>query len=107
MITQKINPLKLSFAFLENGAETRYSILDIAVLLLINEHQICSKPDLVELLYGDRTASKSSLDRPVKRLLEAGYITKEYQGRVSTKGGKARWLYQLSKAGEKLLKSCA
>lgn len=106
MLTQKINPLKLALALFELHSDSRHSLLDVIVLLLINEHPDSGKSDLCEILYGDRTATKSSLDRPVKRLLASGLIEQLEQTKIATKSGGARSTYRVSAAGGKFLNGC-
>lgn len=107
MLTQNINPLKLALALHNSAGEgSRYSILDLIVLLLINEHPGSGKSDLCEILYGDRAATKSSLDRPVKRLVGADLIRAEYDQHASVKSGASRTTYYISKSGESFLKKC-
>lgn len=106
MLTQKINALKLGLAFLNDDTqEHRFSILDMVVLLIINEHPESGKADLCEIIYGDRAASKSSLDRPVSRLESMGVISST-PNKGSTKSGNSRTLYKLTAFGEKFLKNC-
>lgn len=106
MLTLKINPLKLALEFFNQKEVSRYSILDMIVLLLINDHPHSGKSDLCELLYNSRSISKSSLDRPVKRLLAVGWIEQFNQLDIPSKKGGARFTYKISKKGLKILESC-
>lgn len=108
MLKQNIDPLKLSLALFKimETTESRFSMIDFCMLLLIHQHPESSKADLTELFYGDRSASKSSLDRPINRLIDVGLVEKIEAVGVSTKSGFGRFTYMISKAGEKLLNSC-
>lgn len=109
MITQDLNALRYCSAMFELGEvfNTRYGLLDSIVLLTIFEHPESGKADINEIHYGDREKSKSSLDRPVSRLLDAGLIEKISRDDISTKLGKCKTVYRVSKKGHKFLSSCA
>ena len=104
MIIQNIDALKLTAAMLKLSAESgrRHSLLDQIALLYIFSHPDCGKLDISEYIYGDRTASKSSLDKPVLSLIEAGFVSRtDTDG--STKAGNTKVIYRSTKAGEKFL----
>jgi len=101
-----MNTLKLAMAFFEMKAGSRLSILDLIVFLQIYHHPESGKSDLCEIIYGQRDASKSSLDRPVTRLLNLGLIECiENPNRASKNGDSHRW-YKITNQGKKLIATC-
>lgn len=110
MIRQTIDTLALLQYFfdlkLENEPQPRHSLLDVLLLMLILEHPESAKADLTELLYGSRQHSKSSLDRPIQRLMGLNLIAGIEQPHISTKAGQGRTLYTLTDHGERVLRQC-
>ena len=111
MLRQKIDALKLLMGFFDlaesEDSESRYSLLDATMLLLINDHPASSKADLCEIFYGDRNASKSSLDRPIARLIDAELIDRAENMGAATRDNEGRVLYSVGKKGEAFLKRCS
>lgn len=105
MLKQNIDALKLADHFhkLSKKQQTRYSLLDFIAFLYINEHKDCGKLDIVEYLFYDRVKGKSSLDKPILRLLDSELIIKIYNETASTKHGDASITYSISKQGSDLL----
>lgn len=107
-LKQKIDPLKLVLQFHEmnisDDCENRMSLLDVIVLLIINEHPDSGKMDLTEILYGDRNASKSSMDRPITRMLNHEFIEAVSNRCAATRHRETRVYYRLTRKGEAFLK---
>jgi len=104
-----MNAKKLLLKFRELSADKSspigISLLDPLVLLTIATAEGCSKADLYEKIYYSRSKSKSGLDGPVTRLLNAGYIEKKINKNFSnTKKGEGKAFYYLTGDGRKLLK---
>ncbi len=108
MLRQKINSLTLfkKFHVLNVKKGKRHSMLHPYVLLLINEHPEICKKELTILIYGDNGASKSSLDRPLDRLISDRFVELIMDENKKTKKGEGRIFYKVSKKGEKFLQSC-
>lgn len=110
MINQKIDTLKYLTAVhmmnMDGSSDGRLQLLDALLLLTINEHPDSSKTDYVEILYSDREATKSAIDRPINRLLDTELIERIENENADTKSGQGRMLYRLSVRGEKFLKRC-
>lgn len=85
------------------GAGT-LSLLDPLVFLTIATHPESGKSDLVEIIYGSRDATKSSLDSPVRRLIEIGLVIENRPDRANRKAGDALKNYALTTLGEEWAK---
>lgn len=111
MLKHKLDTLKLLKKLhtlnRDNPDKPRHSLVDVIILLTVNEHPKSCKADLTELIYDDRTANKSCLDRPITRLVSLGHIDASIVDRASTRKGDGRTQYQTSKSGRAFLKSCA
>ena len=107
-LTQKINPLTLAREMYELRFDinSRMSIIDLFVLLAINEAPSQGKADLNEKLSGDRQPGKSTLDRPINRLISAGFIKSFENPGSASKNGECRRLYALTSRGDKFLQDC-
>lgn len=108
MLIQKINPLKLTLKLIENSRKmgARHSLLDQAVLLVINENEGCSQLDIQEMIYGTRGIYNGAIYRPMRRLESSKLIEIIQVSGAATKFGDGRTSVKLTKAGRELLKSC-
>ena len=80
------------------------SLLDPLVLLTIASHPESGKSDLVEHIYGARDATKSSLDSPIRRLIEMGLIVESQTKHANRKAGDSLKNYSLTAMGEEWAK---
>ena len=109
MINQKLSAEKFINELIARNinCDAGYTMLDAALLLTVNAHTELGKTDYIEIIYGDRSISKSCLDKPFKRLIESGLIDTIDNNGARTNRGESRVHYIISRDGEKLLKRCA
>lgn len=111
MLTQKIDAYHLLseiHAFNHNeGLPKKLCLTDVLLMLTINKHPDSGKSDYMEILYADRSASKSALDRPMERLMDAGLVEAIENAGARTQAGEGRRRYVLTADAEKLLRGCA
>lgn len=104
---QNIDVLKLVHKMIDLSEEdgSRMCLLDVAVFLHINKSGEIGKVDLNEIIF-EKRENKSSMDRPIKRLLSHELITTYERPQAASKWGEARRIYKISKKGNEFLKKC-
>lgn len=109
MINERIHPLRIATAIIELMRDDleapRMSLLDLQILLMINESSELGKMELLHLMQYP-TTGKSSLDRPISRLMLYGLVEQVDHSNAATRSGQPRRTYKISKAGHKLLTDC-
>lgn len=103
-LLQKIN-IKKFLLFMKNlndSNKTRYSIIDAQILIALCERTALSHNDLLEAT----EQNKSSIDRPIYRLLQLKLIEREINENAATKKGESRSIYRLTKKGMNELEKC-
>ncbi|EKO3612285.1 hypothetical protein M3914_003506 [Vibrio metschnikovii] len=105
MLKQKIDPLRLSIALyrLKDEMGCRFSLLDMICLLFINEHSQCGKLDIAEFISFDKIKSKSSLDKPIQRLIDSELIERHYNENAARKLEEPQITYSVTEKGNEFL----
>lgn len=108
MLSQKIDALIFlnELHAMNAWRENKLQLTDATLLLTINSRPEMSKTDYVEIFYSARAATKSKLDRPFERLLDAGLIEQIENPGACTQSGAGRRYYRIATDGAFLLKRC-
>ena len=103
-LTQKINVKKfLAFVIeINTDIESRFSLLDAQILIALCDKTELSNKGLVEHI----DAKRSSVDRPLKRLIAAGLVVRKDIPGAASKSGEERSFYKLTRKGLKGLEDC-
>ncbi|MGR5451962.1 hypothetical protein ACP3V3_19810 [Vibrio sp. PNB22_3_1] len=105
MIKQRIDALRLTVAVhrLKDDLGCRFSLLDMICLLYINEHKGCGQLEILEFINYAKPKGKSLLDKPLKRLVDAGLIDRHYDPTARRKLEEPQVTYSISEKGEAFL----
>ena len=79
--------------------QNRKSVLEPMLLAASREHPLSSLADLTELIFGDRYRKRSSLDKPIKNLIEIGLVEAVINEGAKRKKGEGSQHYKLTQKG--------
>jgi len=99
--------LKLCLSMISLGRDngSKYSLLDLAILLTVHKHPGCSQLDVEEALWGTREIYNGSIYRPLLRLIDSGLLIKKSKPGAARKKGQGATALSLSKKGLALIQT--